>query len=282
MPDDEWWRDDPPSPAIRVEGGVRARSQRGEIARTWWSRRFLSVLESLGLAGRLDRGRRYARQGQVLSMNLSTSIVVAQVQGSRPEAYRVRIGMRAFTPEQWAEVEKALAGQALFLAKLLAGEMPEDIEAVFAQVGLTLFPNDVRDLSMDCSCPDWQVPCKHLAAATYLLAESFDADPFEFLAWRGRRRGELLDNLRALRDQAPATPQDELERPLSALVDEFWGAPATAPPPPAPALATAPDAVLDQVDALPVTARGRPFVDWLRPAYRAMTTDPEVEGTTDG
>ena len=67
--------------------------------------------------------------------------------------------------------------------------MPDDIEDVFAGVGLSLFPASAGELSLDCSCPDWEVPCKHLAATFYLLAESFDDDPFRILAWRGRPRG---------------------------------------------------------------------------------------------
>ncbi|GLZ38671.1 SWIM zinc finger family protein [Actinokineospora sp. NBRC 105648] len=267
---DEWWRDEP-TKTIRVEGGMRARSQRGDIARTWWSRRFIEVLESLGMGGRLERGKRYARAGQVLSLSLSTSIVVAQVQGSRPEPYRARISIKAFSGAQWAEVERALAGQALFLAKLLAGDMPRDIETVFAEVGLQLFPDNFRELSMDCSCPDWEVPCKHLAATCYLLAESFDTDPFKILAWRGRSRQELLDSLRGLRDHTDE-PVDDGE-PLSAVLDTFWettvAAPGSAP------VRAAPDALLDQLAPLPLTVRGRPVAEWLRPAYRAMADEEE-------
>ena len=269
MSDDEWWRDAPAKPVIRVEDGVRARSQRGEIARSWWSRRFLSVLESLGLSGRLDRGKRYARQGQVLSLSLSKSIVVGQVQGTRPEPYRVRIVARAFTDEQWKQVEQALAGQAVFLAKLLAGDMPDDIEAVFDGVGLRLFPDDPQDLSMDCTCPDWQVPCKHLAAACYLLAESFDTDPFEILAWRGRSREDLLDRLRDLRAPVPAhEPAPAPAREES--FESFWARPKVAevvPDVPEPTTGR-PDALLDQLE--PLVVDGRSVTEELRPLYRRL------------
>jgi uncharacterized Zn finger protein len=213
-----------------VEGGIKARSKRGEIAQTWWSRRFIEVLESFGMGGRLLRGKNYARAGQVLSMSLSTSVVVAQVQGSRPEPYRVRIAVKAFSGSEWAQITEALAEQAIFAAKLLAGEMPPDIEDVFTHLGLTLFPATMRELSMDCSCPDWEVPCKHLAAACYLLAESFDADPFEILAWRGRDRQELLDWLRRLRggprapdalgEDLPDDARDTVS--LEANLADFW------------------------------------------------------------
>jgi uncharacterized Zn finger protein len=261
-----------------VDGGIRARSRRGEIAQTWWSRRFIEVLESFGMGGRLTRGRRYARAGQVLSMTLSTSVVVARVQGSRPEPYRVRIAVRAFRAADWRRIEEALAGQAWYAAKLLAGQMPPDLEEVFDRLGLRLFPDSQRELTMDCSCPDWEVPCKHLAATCYLLAESFDADPFQILAWRGRNRTELLAHLRELRGRGGhPVAGAEMEGAAAALadrLDEFWIAPHPAPAP-APATAAAPGALLDQLDPMPLTVRGRDVVDLLRPAYAALAgSDP--------
>ncbi|GDY29564.1 SWIM zinc finger family protein [Gandjariella thermophila] len=277
-----WWYEDPPGPPRKVAGGIRARSRRGEIAQTWWSRRFIEVLESFGMGGRLARGRRYARAGQVLGMTLSTSVVVARVQGSRPEPYQVRIAVRAFREAEWRRVEDALAGQAWYAAKLLAGQMPQDIEDVFDRLGLKLFPDSQRELSMDCSCPDWEVPCKHLAATCYLLAESFDSDPFQILAWRGRTRTELLDHLRELRGRGGGeTAAGEAgEAPaLADCLDTFWTAPHP-PPSPAPGAVAAPGALLDQLDPLPLTVRGRPVVDLLRPGYAALAgTDSDAAGT---
>lgn len=269
-------------PARRVDGGIRARSRRGDIAQSWWSRRFIEVLESFGMGGRLQRGKHYARAGQVLSMSLSTSLVVGQVQGSRETPYRVRIAVTAFRDSDWEKVEAALAGRALYAAKLLAGQMPADVEAVFASVGLDLFPTTMRELSMDCTCPDWEVPCKHLAAVCYLLAESFDEDPFEILAWRGRTRSELLDRLRALRnragDQADGRRPGLQAPPLADSVESFWTAPSAfgAGPANIDGLDSPPDALLDRLDALPLTLRGQPVVDLLRPAYEAMAEPDPV------
>ena len=188
-----------PSKPRPVEGGLKARSRRGAIAQTWWSERFIEVLESLGVGGRLSRGRTYARKGQVIDLDVAAGAVTATVQGSRPRPYRVRVGLTAFGKTEWTAVCQALADNAWYTAKLLAGEMPEDIEDVFTSVGLSLFPASEAELSMDCTCPDWSVPCKHVAAVFYLLAESFDDDPFGILAWRGRERDDLLDALAALR-----------------------------------------------------------------------------------
>ncbi|MGH3440065.1 MAG: SWIM zinc finger family protein, partial [Sciscionella sp.] len=119
-----------PTHARHVEGGLKARSKRGAIAQTWWSGRFIEVLESLGVGGRLQRGRSYARKGQVIDLRVAVGAVTAHVQGSRAKPYRVRIGINAFGKREWAQVEQALAENAWYTAKLLAGEMPDDIEEV--------------------------------------------------------------------------------------------------------------------------------------------------------
>jgi uncharacterized Zn finger protein len=190
---------EPYGKTIRVEGGLKTRSERGAIGESWWSKRFLAVLESFALGSRLTRGRSYARAGQVLSLEVTPGLVSATVQGSRPKPYKVTVRLAAYDDPTWTRVEAALVEQALFGARLLAGEMPKQIEEVFAAASAPLFPTGVRQLAMECSCPDWQVPCKHLAATFYLLAEAFDTDPFQILHWRGRDRATLLGHLRALR-----------------------------------------------------------------------------------
>ncbi|WP_413644638.1 SWIM zinc finger family protein [Micromonospora sp. RTP1Z1] len=192
-------------PPRRVEGGLRARSTRGAIGQSWWSRRFLEVLESFALGTRLTRGRSYARRGQVLRLDITPGLVTAAVQGSRPDPYPVRIALPAYPAEVWARIEAELAGQAFFSARLLAGDLPAELEELFAAAGAPLFPSIVDELTQRCGCPDFAVPCKHLAATFYLLAEAFDADPFQLLHWRGRSRAELLDRLRTLRGAAGST-----------------------------------------------------------------------------
>ncbi|MGO9751829.1 MAG: hypothetical protein ACLP8S_08535 [Solirubrobacteraceae bacterium] len=154
----EWsdWRDWEPSRPLPVEGGITARSKRGAIGETWWSQRFIELLESFGVGSRLQRGRNYARRGQVAELDVEPGVVIAKVQGSRHTPYRVRIRGTALSEHQWRRVEKAMAARALPLAKLLAGEMPHDIEAVFASCKLTLFPRSSAELKASCTCPDSQ------------------------------------------------------------------------------------------------------------------------------
>jgi uncharacterized Zn finger protein len=294
------WADWPPARPIRVDGGIKARSKRGAIGEQWWSRRFISVLESYGMSGRLARGRSYARAGQVLDFELSQGKVTARVQGSRVRPYQVRIGVLPLTTAQWRRVMRQLAGQALFRAKLLAGEMPHEIEEVFSGCGTPLFPRSAADLDMHCSCPDWEVPCKHLAAVCYVLAEEFDRDPFGMLAWRGKGRDELLTALRRIQAAGPAAPggagqaaevarspratQDGLAvpgPPLEECLEEFWSpglsparlrALATAP------ASAAPDLLLRMFAPPPVQVRGQDLADVLAPAYQRLAADDVVPG----
>jgi uncharacterized Zn finger protein len=271
-------------PPISVEGGVRARSRRGSIGERWWSRRFIDVLESFGMAGRLARGRNYARRGQVISFEISCGYVTAQVQGSRPKPYKVRIAVTPLTKPQWRKVEQALAAQALFRARLLAGEMPREIEEVFADCGTPLFPRSARDMDMSCSCPDWGVPCKHLAAVCYVLAEAFDDDPFGILAWRGRGREDILGALRLTPGAAePARPLlDVTDRPLAECLADYWSPGMSAARlralPPAPA--TPPDLLLRTFEPPVLLVRGTDLPALLAPAYERLA-EPDKPAEPD-
>ncbi|MEO3869338.1 SWIM zinc finger family protein [Nonomuraea sp. B12E4] len=226
------------SKPIKVEGGLRARTQRGSIGSTWWSRRFIDILERVCDRGRLSRGRAYARQGQVLSIDLAAGEVRATVQGSRRSPYRIKIRIEAYDEDRWVTIEQSIAAQAVYRAKLLAGEMPVEIEELFAALGIDLFP---RDLDMDCSCPDWGFPCKHLSAVLYLLAESFDDDPFLVLAWRGRTREQLLGSLA---DEPAADPLRVVDVPFADRLADFYAPGATAHRPERRPATTAPDLLL--------------------------------------
>jgi uncharacterized Zn finger protein len=276
----------PPSRPLPVAGGLKARSTRGAIGRTWWSERFISVLESIIVGGRLERGRNYARRGQVISLEVTAGMVRALVQGSRVQPYRVRIGLAAFGKPEWARLERSLAESAWYSAKLLAGEMPEDIEDVFEDLGLALFPASSAELALQCSCPDWQVPCKHIAAVFYLLAEAFDDDPFAILAWRGRERAELLANLHALRAVPPPgagaaaeagpSPGDRsvaslgglAPAPLADSLGSFFAMPA--PLPVTSPAATSSTTLLGQLPEVSIVVRDRPLTELLLPAYLAF------------
>ncbi len=212
-----WDRGDyfPKSPPIPVKNGLKARSQRGKIGETWWSSKWVAFLESLDMGARLDRGKSYARRGQVMNMDIQPGQVTAKVQGSRPKPYAVTIRLTPLSPDEWDKVVDAMASQALFSAKLLAGEMPQNIEEAFKAAKVSLFPSRPKDLDSDCSCPDWANPCKHVAAVFFLLAEEFDRDPFMIFKLRGKDKDSLVSALRERRahGETAETIQGESELP---------------------------------------------------------------------
>lgn len=213
----------------RVRGGIKARSVQGEFAKNWWARRWIQAMERLMDVPRLQRGRTYARAGQVLSLEEMKGGMTAKVQGSRQKPYRVSVRLKPLTDEQWDKVLDVLADRAIFAAQLLSGEMPYDIEEAFSTAEVSLFPADRDDLLMECSCPDWANPCKHIAATFYILGDRFDEDPFLLFRLRGRGQDQLLQGLRQRRMGGDVTPEleeeEEIEEPtvlLEELVDNFW------------------------------------------------------------
>lgn len=215
---------------IETDEGIKARSKRGKFAKNWWAERWIKALEQITDAGRLRRGRTYARKGQVLSIQEKKGAIEARVQGSRSTPYKVQIRLKPLSEKAWDDVIAALAERAIFTAQLLAGEMPQEIEEAFATAGVSLFPDRSSDLETSCSCPDWANPCKHVAATHYILGEQFDADPFLLFRLRGRNQEEIFAALRAQRtaemvegvaeEAAPYTaePAPALEESL----DNFW------------------------------------------------------------
>ena len=263
MPPDGWWTwgDSRPLP---VENGLATTKQRGPMAATWWSQRFVSVLESYGLGGRMQRGRRYARTGQVMTLDVGNGVMGAKVQGSRSTPYNVNVALPEPTNAQWAQIDAAIGAKVGFAAQLLAGELPPELEEVFATAGVDLFPRSWGQVRAACSCPDWGNPCKHIAAVLYVFADRLDADPWLALAWRGRTRDQVMGRLRDTLGErvAPA----EVER-----VAPWW----PFGPGPVPALEWEPRSsppagdVLDRLEPLAVEIGGRPLTDLLPPAYEA-------------
>ncbi len=259
----DWYRREPTK--RRPADGIRAQTQKGQFGKTWWAGKWIAALERLVDSARLNRGRSYARSGQVLKMEILPGRIDARVQGSRAAPYKVQITIKPLPDADWEQVADAMAAQAIFAAKLLAGEMPQDIEEAFTSAKISLFPAESGDLQTECSCPDWANPCKHVAAVYYLLGEQFDADPFLLFRLRGKSKDEIIAMLRARRTAPPAEEQPEAQAaleaaappapdipaPLEDSLDHFWEAPTS--------LEDIPISIVQPaVDAAPVKRLGAP------------------------
>jgi uncharacterized Zn finger protein len=197
--------------------------------REWWAQRWIDVLESFGWRRRLERARNYAREGKVLSLAFQGAEVIAQVQGTAPEPYEVSLALDPFSDEQWEYVIEEMSQRAIFAAKLLAGEMPQNIEETFTASGLSLFPFSKFDIHSHCSCPDPVNPCKHIGAVYYLLGDHFSQDPFILFQLRGQTKQQIIAALRRMRSASAiaAAPEKTTTQPLvkttpPSLDDQFW------------------------------------------------------------
>lgn len=198
-------------------------------SREWWAQRWVDVLESFGWVRRLARARNYAREGNVLEIEFRGAKVFARVQGTAPEPYKVSLSLDPFDDEQWQYVIESMAQRAIFSAKLLAGEMPQNIEEVFTSNGLSLFPLTKFDIHSKCSCPDPANPCKHIGAVYYLLGDRFSEDPFVLFQLRGRTKEEIITALRQTRststDEAPPEIEESTVQSSDAQalnLQQFW------------------------------------------------------------
>ncbi len=269
------WQRFPESVPLPVEDGLATSKKRGAMAEHWWSKRFTDVLDSYGLGGRMQRGRRYARQGQVMTLQVDAGLITAQVQGSRRTPYLVSVRLSEVSDAQWAAIEAELASRAGLVAALLAGQVPEDLVEVFSAAGTPLLPLRWADLRASCTCPDSANPCKHLAAVLYVFADQLDTDPWLLLQWRGRSRAEVVDLLRT--DQ----PSDETVAPWwpfgpGPLPDEALTAPLQPSGRSLPINGDA-AAVLDLLRPTELEIRSTPVVDIIRDAYRAVITTDDSE-----
>ncbi|HJY74591.1 MAG TPA: SWIM zinc finger family protein, partial [Streptosporangiaceae bacterium] len=212
-----------------------------EFGRTWWGRAWLEALEQRARLDpdRLPRGRDYARSGTVGELTLAPGEARARVQGRKTEPYEVRIRVRRFTDDEWDRVLTAISARLGHAAALLDGELPPEIARDAAAAGLDLLPGG-GELGPRCTCPDDADPCKHSAAACYLITDALDTDPFTLFLLRGRTRDQVLAGIRARRRGTPPAravgPGTEAGDPAGAGADEgvdaraAFGAPESALP----------------------------------------------------
>lgn len=182
----------------RFAPGIRSQDPRGGASRSWWSRRWLESLESMGVGGRLARGRAYAVSGQIVSLRIAGPHVEAQVVGARSDPYNVTVDFSLPSDDARRAVLSALRSDPMLVARLFADDLPMEVEELFRRVGVRLFPGGklapgVYDVTLSCSCPDWANPCKHTCAVMLILGEEIARRPMTLLEFRGIEEGDLCD-----------------------------------------------------------------------------------------
>ena len=149
-----------------------------QFGKTWWGEHWLKSLDNIDYNNRLPRGASYARNGRVEQVKITDNQISAKVSGSRPRPYKVTIIIPPFFAEKVDLLMEQIVTRPMLISKLLNRELDPEILEISEKLGLKVFPSQWTDFKMQCSCPDWAVPCKHLAAVIYMISQEIDNDPF--------------------------------------------------------------------------------------------------------
>ena len=156
-----------------------------KYGKTWWGEQWLGALKNIDYSNRLPRGASYARNGMVQEINFSGNIISAKVNGSRRTPYSETIKLPEFSSKDIDKLVKLIQEQPVVLSKLFNRQLDESLAKMAEEAGMPLFPKQWKDLKMNCSCPDWAVPCKHLAAVIYKTSMEIDNNPFLVFSLHG-------------------------------------------------------------------------------------------------
>ena len=169
---------------IRIQGRT--------IARTFWGRAWCENLEAYSdYANRLPRGRTYARNGSILDLQIAEGRVTALVSGST--FYEVTVRIAPLDTGRWREIRQRCAGQIDSLVELLDGRLSRGVMEVVTRPGQGLFP-DPLEIQLQCTCPDWAVLCKHVAATLYGVGARLDDQPQTLFSLRGVDPSEMIED----------------------------------------------------------------------------------------
>ncbi len=167
---------------VRIEGR--------QIARSFWGQAWCDHLEKFSdYENRLPRGRAYIRNGSVCHLEIAEGAIRAMVSGS--ELYRVNIEIKKLPDRKWGQVKNRCAGQIGSLLELLQGRLSQSVMTVVTDRDNGLFPLP-GEISLHCSCPDWAVMCKHVAAVLYGVGARLDEAPELLFLLRGVDQEELI------------------------------------------------------------------------------------------
>lgn len=202
------------------------------ITATFWGKAWCNNLEAYSdYETRLPRGRTYLRNGSVIDLQIARGQVTALVSGSK--IYRVVLTIKEVPAARWRSICTDCAGSVASVVELLQGRFAKGVMERLCrqQNGLFPAPSDIR---FSCSCPDYALMCKHVAAVLYGVGARLDDQPELLFRLRGVDESELIarvDTPLALAKKGPASDRVLHADDVSALFGLDMAEPATEPPP---------------------------------------------------
>ena len=245
-----------------------------QFGHTWWGKQWLNSFNHIDHSNRLPRGKSYARNGKAHGIAIDGNTVTAKVDGSARRPYRVSVSVTSFTSQEKDIIVDAVINHPLFLSQLLARELPPRVHETLSRQRIHLFPRSWHDMDAQCNCPDYAMPCKHIAAVIYLIANEIDQNPFLVFQLHG------LDLLARLQQEGFTSEQPAREDipAVRALYQQLLPAPpaAAAQSPPVPDLSRIPecrDELLSLLTPNPLFYPGKDFKELLRKTLRAKSKE---------
>ena len=153
--------------------------------RAWWCAEWLESARHGGLKTRLQRGKILAKEGRVQEVLLEAGLLQAEIRMSPLIKYRPTIQWPVLSDSKRDKVLEELGKKPHVLAQLLNGQLNLEWKEIFESVGMELFPKELAELTIDCSCGDPQHLCTHLAALYHIAADEFERNPAGWLVFRG-------------------------------------------------------------------------------------------------
>ncbi|TDW16531.1 SWIM zinc finger protein [Breznakia blatticola] len=162
------------------------------IANNWWGKAWCMNLERYAdYDSRLPRGKRYVRMGTVIDLKIEKGKIAARVQGNRKTPYKIEVRISPLSEAKCQAIIQKSSHKIENLEALVSGQFPEELKDVFLS-SEGLFPSP-KEISFNCSCPDWANMCKHVAAVLYGVGARFDNDPLLFFRLRGIEVDRFID-----------------------------------------------------------------------------------------
>ncbi len=163
-----------------------------QYGRTWWGKQWLEAFNGIDESNRLPRGRTYANTGRAYDIIINGTHISAKVQGSRHRPYKVKISLNGFTKTEAKKIRHIIINSPTILAQLVNKQLSQNLPSLLRRQYIDLFPSNWQYLNANCSCPDWAVPCKHIAAVIYLIAAEIDKNPFTVFTINGCNLLDLI------------------------------------------------------------------------------------------
>ena len=195
-----------------------------QIAKSWWGKSWCDNLERYAdFDTRLPRGRRYVRTGAVIDLQIKKGKISARVQGTRKTPYKVEIRISPLSEQRIEQITGKCGTRVENLDKLVGGDFPKELKDVFLEDG-GLFP-EPREISFSCSCPDWAVMCKHVAATLYGVGARLDEKPLLFFSLRGIDTTRFVDVVISNRVEAMLANFDKPSKRIirNAKIEDLFG-----------------------------------------------------------